>query len=115
MKKEKYIDSDIIEIHNRPNYVKYLIDIKKKKILYFHNDPLSMTGSISVKDRLFLLNHLDKIIFNSEWSQKRFFINIENDELLKQKTSVCFQSTSQVSINFKMTLENSRYGLEEDR
>ena len=31
---------------------------------------------------------------------KRFFINIENDELLKQKTSVCYQSTSKVSLNF---------------
>ena len=101
LKKEKYIDSDIIEIHNRPNYVKYLIDIKKKKILYFHNDPLSMTGSISVKDRLFLLNHLDKIIFNSEWSQKRFFINIDNEKLLKQKTAICYQSTSRKKIDFK--------------
>ena len=100
LKKEKYINSDIIEIHNRPNYVKYLIDIKKKKILYFHNDPLSMTGSISVKDRLFLLNHLDKIIFNSEWSQKRFFINIDNEKLLKQKTAICYQSTSRKKINF---------------
>ena len=94
LKKEKNINSDIIEIHNRPNYVKYLTDVKKKKILYFHNDPLSMTGSISVKDRLFLLNHLDKIIFNSKWSQKRFFINIENEKLLKQKTAICYQSTS---------------------
>ena len=100
LKKEKNINSDIIEIHNRPNYVKYLTDVKKKKILYFHNDPLSMTGSISVKDRLFLLNHLDKIIFNSKWSQKRFFINIENEKLLKQKTAICYQSTSRKKINF---------------
>ena len=99
---EKKINSDIIEIHNRPNYIKYLNNIKNKKIiLYFHNDPLSMSGSISVKDRLYLLNNIDKILFNSKWSQKRFFINIENDELLKQKTSVCYQSTSKVPINFK--------------
>ena len=31
---------------------------------------------------------------------KRFFINIDNEDLLKQKTSVCFQSTSKVMINF---------------
>ncbi len=99
---EKTIDSDIIEIHNRPNYIRYLKDLKNKKIiLYFHNDPLSMNGSISVKDRLFLLNNIDKILFNSKWSQKRFFIDLENDELLKQKTSVCYQSTSKTSIDFK--------------
>ena len=48
----------------------------------------------TVKDRLYLLNNIDKIIFNSKWSQKRFFVNIENENLLKQKTAVCYQSTS---------------------
>ncbi len=102
IEKEKKIDSDIIEIHNRPNYIKYLGELKNKKIiLYFHNDPLSMNGSITVKDRLHLLNNIDKILFNSKWSQKRFFINIDNDELLKQKTSICYQSTSRTRLNFK--------------
>jgi hypothetical protein len=78
LKKEKIINSDIIEIHNRPNYVKYLHNNKKKIILYFHNDPLSMLGSKSINDRINLLNKIDKIIFNSKWSQNRFFINIEN-------------------------------------
>ena len=100
LKKEKIINSDIIEIHNRPNYIKYFKNIKKKIILYFHNDPLSMTGSITVKDRIFLLNNIDKILFNSKWSQKRFFINIDNEDLLKQKTAVCYQSTSRTKVNF---------------
>ena len=101
LEKEKEIRSDIIEIHNRPNYIKYLSNLKNKKIiLYFHNDPLSMNGSSSLKDRLYLLNNIDKILFNSKWSQKRFFINIDNEKLLKQKTSVCYQSTSQSKINF---------------
>ncbi len=98
---ESKINSDIIEIHNRPNYIKFLRKLKDKKIiLYFHNDPLSMNGSKSVKDRLFLLNNIDKILFNSEWSQKRFFIGIGNEKLLKQKTSICYQSTSKCSVNF---------------
>ncbi len=102
IEEEKKINSDILEIHNRPNYIKYLTNLRNKKIiLYFHNDPLSMSGSISVKDRLYLLNNIDKILFNSKWSQKRFFINIENDELLKQKTSVCYQSTSSKKIDFR--------------
>ncbi len=99
---EKKINSDIIEIHNRPNYIQYLKNIENKKIiLYFHNDPLSMNGSISAKDRLFLLNKIDKILFNSKWSQERFFIGLENMPLLKQKTSICYQSTNKVKIDFK--------------
>ena len=101
LKIEEKINSDVIEIHNRPNYIKYLEKYKKKIILYFHNDPLSMNGSKSVKDRLYLLNNIDKILFNSKWAQKRFFINIKNEKLLKQKTSICFQSTSRKKINFK--------------
>ena len=59
-----------------------------------------MNGSKKISDRLYLLNNIDKILFNSKWSQKRFFIGIDNEELLKQKTSVCYQSTSKVKINF---------------
>ena len=50
---EKTNPSDIIEIHNRPNYF-HLIYKKiynQKIILYFHNDPLTMTGSRSIADR----------------------------------------------------------------
>ncbi|MDC3022563.1 glycosyltransferase [Candidatus Pelagibacter sp.] len=101
LEKEKENNSDIIEIHNRPNYIRYLENIKNKKIiLYFHNDPLSMNGSKNVSDRLYLLNNIDKILFNSKWSQKRFFIGIDNENLLKQKTSVCYQSSSKIKINF---------------
>ena len=54
LEKEKKINSDIIEIHNRPNYIKFLNNLQNKKIiLYFHNDPLSMNGSKSTEDRLF--------------------------------------------------------------
>ena len=59
-----------------------------------------MNGSKSTEDRLFLLNKIDKILFNSEWSQERFFIGIDNKKLLKQKTSVCYQSTNRTKINF---------------
>ncbi len=102
LKKEKKINSDIIEIHNRPNYIQYLKNLQNKKlILYFHNDPLSMNGSSSKSDRINLLNKIDKILFNSRWSQERFFIGIENKNLLKQKTSVCYQSTDKTKVNFK--------------
>ena len=60
-----------------------------------------MNGSTSVEDRINLLNKIDKIFFNSKWSQERFFIGIENKILLKQKTSICFQSTDREKINFR--------------
>ena len=33
LEKEKKIDSDIIEIHNRPNYIQYLKNVENKKII----------------------------------------------------------------------------------
>ena len=98
----KKISTDLVEVHNRPNYINLIKkNFKNKLILYFHNDPLTMNGSKSAKQRIDLLNNVDKIIFNSEWSKKRFFINLPNDaELLSQKTSVCYQSSSKVKINF---------------
>ncbi len=102
LEREKQINSDIIEIHNRPNYIQYLENLENKRIiLYFHNDPLSMNGSSKIKDRINLLNKIDKILFNSKWSQERFFIGIKNKVLLKQKTSVCYQSTNRTIVNFK--------------
>ena len=49
---EKKSPSDLIEIHNRPNYFHMIYNSKKnqKIVLYFHNDPLTMTGSRSVND-----------------------------------------------------------------
>jgi len=81
----------IIEIHNRPKVFKYLAsNIDSKYILYFHNDPLSMKGSISRKERLELLNRLEKIIFVSNWVRNRFFKNI--DKKLIHKTEVIYPS-----------------------
>ena len=99
---EKRRSSDLIEVHNRPNYIKIIQkQYNNKLFLYFHNDPLSMSGSKSVKERVNLLANVDKIIFNSEWSRKRFFINLENTNQLLKKTAICFQSSSSVKINFK--------------
>jgi glycosyltransferase involved in cell wall biosynthesis len=99
---EKKINSDLIEVHNRPNYINIIKKkFTKKIILYFHNDPLTMNGSKKPIERIFLLNNVDKIIFNSNWSKKRFFIDLPNEKLLSQKTTVCYQSSSKIKINFK--------------
>ena len=92
---------DILEVHNRPNYINYLDNIFKcKKILYFHNDPQDMQGSKSIDQRINLLNKADKIVFNSNWSKSRFLEYLP-DTLNFDKTSVIHQSTSNVKINFK--------------
>ena len=53
---------DIVEIHNRPQLLfKLLKKINKKFIFYFHNDPLSMKGSKSIKERLKLLTSFSRI------------------------------------------------------
>ena len=45
LKTQKKINSDLIEVHNRPNYIKLIKkNYKNKLFLYFHNDPLSMNG-----------------------------------------------------------------------
>ena len=101
LKYEKKVNSDIVEIHNRPNYIKLIKNkYKKKIILYFHNDPLTMNGSKLKDERIYLINSVDKIIFNSNWSKNRFFLGLSNISLLSQKTSVCYQSSSSVKIDF---------------
>ena len=102
LKHEKETPSDIIEIHNRPNYF-HLIDKNKKKqrlVLYFHNDPLTMTGSRSITDRKKLLDLATKIIFNSHWSRKRFLEGIEGLNINSEKLTVIYQSTNPVKIDF---------------
>ena len=65
--------SDLIEIHNRPLYVKHIHEkINRNLVLYYHNDPLSMSGSISEEARLFLLDKCKFNIVISEWIKKDF-------------------------------------------
>ena len=71
--KEKKNKSDLIEIHNRPSYVKFIKkNLQSKIIIYFHNDPLSMKGSTTIEDRKNLIKNCEKIIFNSQWCKSRF-------------------------------------------
>ena len=103
IKIEKSSPSSIIEIHNRPHYLNHLINegIKSKFVLYFHNDPLTMTGSKSLNERKYLVNICEKIIFNSLWSKKRFLENISSGSISSEKLIVIFQSASKNLINFK--------------
>ena len=92
--------SDLIEIHNRPNYLKYLTKRLNKRnyTLFFHNDPLSMDGSKSIKDRNFLLKSCYRIFFNSNWSKNRFLEALDGKYINSEKLKVCFQSAAKGSV-----------------
>ena len=71
---------DIFEIHNRPEYLSYIKKyfLYSKINLFFHNDPLSLRGSETIKERENIINNTNKLIFNSRWTQKRFFSGLKN-------------------------------------
>lgn len=102
IKKLKKNDYDIIEVHNRPVILEGLLkNINTRYIMYFHNDPLSMKGSKTINQRLDIISKVEKIIFVSEWTQKRFFIDI--DDKLKTKTEVIYPS-----VNLKKKISNKK-------
>ena len=108
IKIEKTRKSNLIELHNRPIYLKYLIKNlnDRKYILFFHNDPLSMHGSRSISERIFLLNNCKNIIFNSNWSKKRFIEGIKNTIVNFEKLIVINQSAKKNKISFKDKKKN---------
>lgn len=102
LNKIKKTDTKIIEVHNRPVYIKHIKKSFNNNIFfYFHNDPITMEGSKTLSQRLYLINNVDKLFFNSKWSQQRFFLDFEKPKLYIDKTTVCYQSTNKVLINFK--------------
>ena len=105
---EKDKKSNLIEIHNRPNYLYFLVKglSKRNYILYFHNDPLSMNGSTTINDRIFLLKNCFRIIFNSNWSKKRFLEGMSSDAINSEKLIVIHQSAAKnkVRINNKQKI-----------
>ena len=92
---------DIIEIHNRPNYVYLVKKIDTKIVLYFHNDPLSMIGSKMKQERILLLSYCKKIIFNSEWSKKRFLKDINTIYHKSSRLEVIHQSINRENVDIK--------------
>ena len=84
---------DLVEIHNRPQLLFKLAKLVKNRfIFYFHNDPISMKGSKTVKERLKILESVEKIIFVSEWVRNRFFLNL--DKKLQTKTEIVYPSVN---------------------
>jgi len=101
VKLEEKFNSSIIEVHNRPSYINILAKKFSDRIfsLYFHNDPLSMEGSKSINDRKDLLKQCYKIIFNSNWSKKRFLEGLESKFVNSNKLVVFHQSALKGSLS----------------
>ena len=81
--KYKFSNIKIIEIHNRPeyyNYIKKYFPSAKIKLI-FHNDPLTLRGSISLSERESIIKGCHKVIFISRWIQQRFFTSFKNVNL----------------------------------
>ena len=106
---QENIKSDIIEIHNRPNYLKYIKKLNSKIVLYFHNDPLEMAGSQATNERINLLRICEKIIFNSDWSKNRFLENLDNFYCSSPKLMVINQSTNKPKVDLKKKRENNNF------
>ena len=70
-------------------------------ILYFHNDPLSMSGSKTISERIFLMKNCFKIIFNSNWSKRRFLKGMKNDFVNSEKLVVINQSAMKNNFRIK--------------
>ena len=88
----------IIEIHNRPEYLNFLINkkIDSKFIFFFHNNPLDIRGSRTVKERLNILEKTHKVFFVSSWTKKKFFegLPIKN----KSNCDIIYPSIKKVKI-----------------
>ena len=91
----------LIEIHNRPNYIFLMNKINSKLVLYFHNDPITMVGSKKINERINLLTLCEKIIFNSEWSKKRFLLNLSPIYIKSHKLEVIHQSINSKKIDIR--------------
>ena len=72
--------NQIIEIHNRPYLVEEITRRNKFPIsLFFHNDPQTMKGSKSIKERKYILEKCAAIFCVSKFIKKKFLEGINNN------------------------------------
>ena len=106
---QKKFNFSIIEIHNRPSSY---IDLLKKDLnekvlaLYFHNDPLSMDGSKTIKDRKNLLKVATKLYLIVIGQKKGFLEGLENKFVNSEKLVVFFQSAKKNNVKILKKKKN---------
>jgi glycosyltransferase involved in cell wall biosynthesis len=98
----------VIVIHNRPHF--FFILKKKfpniKFIIIFHNDPNTLRGSRSIKEKIYILQNCSKIIFVSSFVKNRFYYNLVN--ILPTEGLVVYPSTNYYNHNFKKNLKKEK-------
>tara|TARA_B100000963_G_scaffold181977_1_gene158332 strand:+ start:1117 stop:2229 length:1113 start_codon:yes stop_codon:yes gene_type:complete len=97
-------EKKLIEIHNRPYLLKYLLQKTNHNpiILYFHNDPLKMKGSISIKEREGILKNTSGLVFVSEFLKEKFLKGINT------QSSKLFVIPNSLDINKNASLDKKR-------
>ena len=114
--KEKH---KIIEIHNRPESLKFFCEMNKdnkfRLIFFFHNNPLELRGSKSIKERIEILENTDQIYFVSKWVKNKFFYGLDikhknNCEVLYPsiKEQLRFNNSKKKNIIFTGKLNSSK-------
>ena len=75
------IGEQLIEIHNRPYLIDQVFKVSHIPVsLFFHNDPQTMKGSITVKDRENILQKCTAIFCVSEYIKNRFIDGISYNQ-----------------------------------
>ena len=98
----------VIEIHNRPHFFFYLKEKfpKYKFILIFHNDPNTLRGSKTIKEKIEILNRCDEIVFVSNYVKQRFYYNLYS--YLPLKGQIIYPATNYFNHNFKKELKKKK-------
>ncbi len=94
LKKNRF---SLIEIHNRPSYILHIekYTSNNKYILVIHNNPQTLRGAVTAKERKRLLKLCSKITFVSNWVKEKFFegMDIKNHE----KCQVIYPAINKIS------------------
>ncbi len=86
-----------VEIHNRPSYILHIEKSlpNEKYLLVIHNNPQTLRGAVTPKQRKYLIKVCSKILFVSNWVKEKFFegLDIKNHE----KTQVLYPAINKIN------------------
>ena len=97
-------EKKLIEIHNRPYLLKYLLRKNNNNpiILYYHNDPTKMKGSILINEREDILKNVSGLVFVSNFLKEKFLEGINTN------SSKLFVIPNSLDINKNVSLVKKR-------
>lgn len=82
----------VVECHNRPSMIPCLKHATKAPLLlHFHNDPQTMKGAMTPQSRKVLCQQCDALVFNSDYTRRRFFDGVGDVILDPDRVFVYYQ------------------------